>query len=122
MWPRRSSVTRQDKKDFKKKTVKIPTVQRTQELISEDSGMSLRKLTTILRVSEATMRRVAEESLNIVSKVREKIVFFFFPIFPRIFFVFFYQGLEKFIGKIQKLLYCGGIKITYFTIRFLNSN
>jgi len=39
-------------------------VERTQALISEDSRKSLRKLPSIVGVSEPAMRRIAEEDLR----------------------------------------------------------
>jgi len=39
-------------------------IEKTQALISEDSGQSLRKLASIVGVSEPTMRRIAEEDLR----------------------------------------------------------
>jgi len=39
-------------------------VEKTQTLISEDPGQSLRKLASIVSVSEPTMRRIAEEDLR----------------------------------------------------------
>jgi len=38
-------------------------VEKTQTLILEDPGQSLRKLASIVGVSEPTMRRIAEEDL-----------------------------------------------------------
>lgn len=54
----------------KKKTAKLPAVvQKAQELISEDSRTLFRKLVTILEVSDATMRRIAEKDLRYTSYV-----------------------------------------------------
>lgn len=54
----------------REKTARAPNVvQRAQELISEDPGVPLRKLSTTLGVSEATMRRIAEKDLRYTSYV-----------------------------------------------------
>ena len=54
------------KSHSKKRTAWTPSVlvERTQVLISDDPGQSLRKLASIVDVSEPTMRRIAEEKLR----------------------------------------------------------
>jgi len=54
------------KSHSKKRTARTPSVlvERTQVLISDDPGQSLRKLASIVDVSEPTMRRIAEEKLR----------------------------------------------------------
>jgi len=48
----------------KERTARTPAVvERTQALISNNSGQSLRKLILII-ISESTMRRIAEENLR----------------------------------------------------------
>jgi len=57
-----SSSTPARKSHSKERTAKTPAVvERTQALISKDRGQSLRKLASIVDVSEPTMRRIAEE-------------------------------------------------------------
>ncbi|CAK9829643.1 Transposable element Tcb1 transposase [Anthophora retusa] len=59
----------------KKRVVRTPEIlQRTQELIFEDPGQSIRKLSSLVGVSEKTMRRIVEEDLRYKSytiKVRQ---------------------------------------------------
>jgi len=58
------------KSHSKEKSVRTPAIiERAQELISEDPGLSLRKLAKILGVSETTIRRIAEEDLHFKSYV-----------------------------------------------------
>jgi len=53
------------KNHSKEKSVKTPAIiERAQELISEDPGLSLTKLAKTLDVSDTTMLRVAEEELT----------------------------------------------------------
>jgi len=70
-----SSSTPARKSHSKERTARIPAVvERTQALISEDPGQSLRKLASIVGVSEPTMRRIAEEDLRYKSytlKIRQ---------------------------------------------------
>lgn len=54
----------------KKKTTRTPElVQRAQDIISEDPRISLRKLASILGVSDATIRRITQEDLRYTSYV-----------------------------------------------------
>ena len=54
------------KSHSKERTARIPAVvERTQTLISDDPRQSLRKLASIVGVSEPTMRRIAKEDLRI---------------------------------------------------------
>jgi len=57
------------KSPSKEKSIRTPTIIESsfQELISEDSGLSLTKLAKILDVSDITMRRIAEEDLRFKS-------------------------------------------------------
>jgi len=59
----------------KEKSVRTPVIiERAQELISENSELSVTKLAKILGVSDTTMRRIAEEDLcfkSYVIKVRQ---------------------------------------------------
>jgi len=70
-----NSSTPARKSHLKERTVRTPAVvERTQALISEDPGQSLRKLASIVDVSELTMRRIAEENLRYKSytlKIRQ---------------------------------------------------
>ena len=63
------------KSHSKERTARTPAVvERAQALISDDLGQSLRKLTSIVGVSEPTMRRIAEENLRYKSytlKIRQ---------------------------------------------------
>jgi len=54
------------KSHSKERTARTPVVveRKTQALISEDPEQSLRKLASIVGVSEPTMRRIAEENLR----------------------------------------------------------
>ena len=53
------------KSHSKERTARIPAVvERAQTLISDDPRQSLRKLASIVGVSEPTMRRIAEEDLR----------------------------------------------------------
>jgi len=53
------------KSHSKERTARIlAMVERIQALISEDSGQSLRKLASIVSISEPTMRRIAKEDLR----------------------------------------------------------
>jgi len=62
------------KSHSKEKSIKTPAIiERAQEFISEDPGLSLTKLAKTLGVSDTTMRRIAEEDLcstSYVIKVR----------------------------------------------------
>jgi len=55
------------RKTRKKRTARTPSVlvERIQVLISDDPGQSLRKLASIVDVSEPTMRRIAEEKFKL---------------------------------------------------------
>ena len=59
----------------KERVVRTPDIiQRAQELIFEDPGQSIRKLSSVVGVSEKTMRRIVEEDLRYKSytiKVRQ---------------------------------------------------
>jgi len=70
-----SSSTPARRSHSKERTARTPVVvERTQALISEDPGQSLRKLASIVGVSELTMRRIAEENLRYKSytlKIRQ---------------------------------------------------
>ncbi|XP_032684281.1 uncharacterized protein LOC116850289 [Odontomachus brunneus] len=58
------------KSHSKEKSVRTPAIiERAQELISEDPGLSLTKLAKTLGVSDTTMRRIAEEDLRFKSYV-----------------------------------------------------
>lgn len=58
------------KKHSKEKSVRTPTIiEKAQELILEDPGLSLTTLAKTLRVSDTTMRRIAEEDLRFKSYV-----------------------------------------------------
>jgi len=60
-----SSSTPARKSHSKERTARIPAViERTQTLISEDPGQSLRKLASIVGISEPTIHRIAEEDLR----------------------------------------------------------
>jgi len=59
-----SSSTPAKKSQSKERTARTPMVKRTQALISEDPGQSLRKLVSIVGVSEPTMRQIAEEDTS----------------------------------------------------------
>ncbi|EFN77380.1 hypothetical protein EAI_14511, partial [Harpegnathos saltator] len=49
----------------KERVVRTPEIiQRAQELIFEDPGQSIRKLSSVVGVSEKTMRRIVEEDLR----------------------------------------------------------
>jgi len=60
-----SSSTPARKSHSKERTTRtLAVVERIQALISEDPGQSLRKLASIVGISEPTMRRIAEEDLR----------------------------------------------------------
>jgi len=63
------------KSHSKERIARIPAVvERTQTLISDDPGQSLRKLVSIVGVSEPTMHRIAKENLRYKSytlKIRQ---------------------------------------------------
>jgi len=63
------------KSHLKEKSIKTPAIiEKAQELISEDPGLSLMKLAKTLSVSDIIMRRIAKEDLcfkSYVIKVRQ---------------------------------------------------
>ncbi|EGI69378.1 hypothetical protein G5I_01882 [Acromyrmex echinatior] len=61
------------KSHSKERTARIPVVERAQTLISDDPRQSLRKLASIVGVSEPTMRRIAEEDLRYKSYTLKKL-------------------------------------------------
>ncbi|XP_011707025.1 PREDICTED: uncharacterized protein LOC105462195 [Wasmannia auropunctata] len=71
----KGSATPARKIHSKERVVRTPDIiQRAQELIFEDSGQSIRKLSSVVGVSEKTMRRIVEEDLRYNSytiKVRQ---------------------------------------------------
>lgn len=60
------------KRHLRERTTRTPeTLKQVQDLISKDPGISLRKLASILDMSNTTMRRIAEEDLRYTSYVIE---------------------------------------------------
>ncbi|XP_076621600.1 LOW QUALITY PROTEIN: uncharacterized protein LOC143342004 [Colletes latitarsis] len=58
------------KVQVREKSTRTPEIiQRVQDMILEDPGISLRKLASLLRVSETVVRRIAQEDLRYVSYV-----------------------------------------------------
>jgi len=58
------------KSHSKEKSVRIPAIiEKAQEFILKDSGLSLTKLAKTLGVSDTTMRQIAEENLRFKSYV-----------------------------------------------------
>jgi len=70
IWLRRRLKKSTWEEELSKENIKIPSIiERAQEFISEDLGLSLMKLVKTLSVSDTTMHRIAEEDLRFKSYV-----------------------------------------------------
>jgi len=63
---------RQRKSHSKKRTARTAAVIERTQALSEDPGQSLRKLASIVGVSEPTMRRIAAEDLRYKEYIKDR--------------------------------------------------